>query len=183
LQEAVRLDLDECMQAVTDIWRTTNQHVVAKTRKKFGLRSVVEWPKDFVLHRGGRLPEEHVKWFHDASSAGTIYRTKMATSTTKISDNARKFMGAFGYPKHDHKVHWMFQVDPDEKCVHVNCLEGMTHVPDEQEFLFPPYSAFKITSVEWKGDHYLIVAQVMPDNLSHDFDGAVPRNARLAPWS
>ena len=126
LQQAVRLDLDECMQAVAEIWRTMNQHIV--TRKD---STPVVWPVSNILHRGSRLPEQHVQWFRDAARDRLIYRNKMAISTTKIRSKVTSFMKNWGYPKEEPEVHWKFSLDPAEKCVHVNCLEDVTLMADE----------------------------------------------------
>lgn len=183
LQEAVRVDADECMGAVAQLWRTMNQHVVTRQQQSSRLR--VPWPADNTLHRGGRLPHTHVAWLEGAVRNGTISRNRTATATTKTRNKAFEFMQNWGYPTDEpgcYQVHWKFHLDADEKCVHVNFIEDWTLESAEQEFLFPPYSAFRPTRIEWKGDHYVVDVDVMIDNKSDVFDGPVPAFAPLIPW-
>jgi len=186
LQEATRLDLDDCMQAVAQLWRTINLHVVApRERTKHGLKSQISWPQDFLLHRGSRLPEKHLQWFVDAAKEVKIFRNKSAIATTKIKHKAIDFMHEYSYPKDDdscHRAYWVFHLDPEQKCKHVNCLEGMTLVPEEEEFLFPPYSAFQMKSITWTLTHWTIEVTVLHDNKSQTDGGPVPNFSPLAPW-
>ena len=40
--------------------------------------------------------------------------------------------------------------DPEYGCKHVNVLSGgESHLPKEQEFLFVPYSVFRVKSCKW----------------------------------
>ena len=46
------------------------------------------------------------------------------------------------------KVRWVVCVDPVQHCVHVNLVtKRVPGLPDEQEYLFAPYSAFTVRSV------------------------------------
>ena len=76
----------------------------------------------------------------------------------------------------------------DPPCCHVNYLEPLTHIANEKEMLFPPYSAFKVVSVKTglphpKGSamnprppYVLITLLVAKDNKGH------PDNLPLSPW-
>lgn len=142
----------------------------------------VAWPaatKDgeeaWTLFRGGRLPHEHRAWYQQHTSKQI--RVPMNLATTKIKDTALGFMNNYSYPESAPKVLFQFKLDPHERCDHVNCLESLTLVPAEQEFLFPPYSCFTIVSVEVQGAITLITMKVEPNNK------ACPEDIPVAPWN
>ena len=75
------------------------------------------------------------------------------------------------------------QIDPEYKCQQVNLVtKRCPGVPDEQEYLFAPYSVFKVASADYSGDGsddqpYQITLETAADNQAERED--LP----LAPWS
>ena len=47
-------------------------------------------------------------------------------------------------------VLWRIRIDPIQKCKHVNLVTRRVEgLPDEQEYLFAPYSVFTVLSANW----------------------------------
>ena len=86
-------------------------------------------------------------------------------------------MNNFSYPTTAPKVMFYLELDELGLCKHVNCLESLTLTPTEQEFLFPPYSCFKIKKVEHHGAIVKITLIVVSDNAKE------PEDVPLAPWA
>ena len=78
------------------------------------------------------------------------------------------------------KVLWLVHIDPVQKCVHVNLVEG-SHVYGEEEYLFAPYSAFTVRKATWcagtDADPHLIELAAAPDNK------LAANDLPLAPWT
>merc|ERR1719379_2880333 len=94
-------------------------------RKAAGLSKIV-WPRDHTLHRGGRLPAEHAEWYRRAAEAGLVYRVNFGLSTSESKASAIDFMLHYSYPEDEKRVHYVFHLDKDYHCMHVNCLEHLT---------------------------------------------------------
>ena len=82
----------------------------------------------------------------------------------------------------EHRVRWLVRIDPIRKCPHVNLVsKRVPDLPDEQEYLFAPYSAFTVIAVSWNagtgGDPHVIELLAASDNKQAA--GDLP----LAPWS
>jgi hypothetical protein len=74
------------------------------------------------------------------------------------------------------------RIDAVRKCVHVNLVtKRVPGLPDEQEYLFAPYSAFTVLSVAWNAgtnaSPHVIELLAAPDNRE------APEDLPLAPWS
>jgi len=197
LQEGIRLDSPSLMPMLVAIFATMSRYTMAtdaKRRSDLAAIDRVDWPlveressceSKWTLHRGGRLPQRCVAWFEEAIENKTIYRVKMALPTTKIGTKAIDFMSEYSYPEGEPKAYWRYHLDPTLRCRHVNCLEAASRVKEEQEFCFPPYSAFRATELQWvsTGGYYVIDVEVIHDNKSAAQDGPVPINAPIAPWA
>jgi hypothetical protein len=77
-------------------------------------------------------------------------------------------------------VLYIFKVDKDFGCVHVNYVDR-TNCVGEREFLFVPYSVFTVESVEWEANPkwtkpHVITLKVAIDNTHHS------ENLPLSPW-
>lgn len=77
-------------------------------------------------------------------------------------------------------VLWIIHLDPNLHCAHVNFIE-QTNIPGEQEFLFVPYSVFKVISVEWKDNPtwskpHVVHLEAAIDNNNH------PNDLDSCPW-
>lgn len=142
----------------------------------------IAWPSTthgnemaWTLTRGGRMPDQHVQWY-EANVGGKI-RIPMNLATTKDCAKSKDFMNLFSYPADSPKVMFYLELDEHLLCDHVNCLEALTLVPREQEFLFPPYSCFTTKSVERLDGFTKITLSVSPDN-SKELE-----NLPVAPWA
>ena len=80
------------------------------------------------------------------------------------------------------KIRWLVRIDPVLKCNHVNLVtKRVPDLPDEQEYLFAPYSAFIVLSAVWNAgsdkDPHVVQLLASVDNK------AEPEDLPLAPWS
>lgn len=75
---------------------------------------------------------------------------------------------------------WQVCIDRERLCHHVNYLRHST-VANEDEYLFAPYSAFKVHGVQWRsgtpGDPHIVVLYAAVDNRVE------PEDLPLAPCS
>ena len=83
---------------------------------------------------------------------------------------------------------WVVHLDPkgatdiDCRCLHVNYVEN-SNVKGEDEFLFAPYSGFKVLSVDWSPQPenprkpHVIHVEAALDNWMY------PETVETAPWS
>ena len=80
----------------------------------------------------------------------------------------------------DEPVMYTFELDPRDKCMHVNYLETQ-----EKEFLFAPYSAFQVISADWQAQptrdkpHTITLAVASDNRDEQSWPLALP----LAPWA
>lgn len=205
LQEGTRRDDESLFPELSQIWATMNMFCVEN--RVVGLHNPqgdarrVPWPmiedvatgqRKNVLFRGGRIPEEHLDWFRRAIDNETIYRVPMAVATSTHGIKCLDFMCMYGYPQNAPKVQWIFHLDRARRCKHVNCLEKLTRLQGEQEFLLPPYSSFKPIKIDYfqnrdvggvLENYYCIEVNIMPDNKSVSQGGSIPDDAPLAPWA
>eukprot|EP00931_Biecheleriopsis_adriatica_P021005 TRINITY_DN13874_c0_g1_i1.p1 TRINITY_DN13874_c0_g1~~TRINITY_DN13874_c0_g1_i1.p1 ORF type:complete len:483 (-),score=66.52 TRINITY_DN13874_c0_g1_i1:49-1497(-) len=78
-------------------------------------------------------------------------------------------------------VQWKVHLDAVNGCDHANLLT-VTHAPGELEYLFSPFSAFRVLNVVWsatpsdKATPHMIEIEALSNNL------AAPANLPLAPW-
>ena len=83
----------------------------------------------------------------------------------------------------DHqKVRWLVRIDPERKCAHVNLVtKRVPGLPDEQEYLFAPYSVFTVTHVAWNAgtvaEPHAVEILAAADNKE------AAEDLPLAPWS
>jgi hypothetical protein len=113
----------------------------------------------FVPRRHFRIPNYFATSFSQAVADGFLRRSTMAS-----------------------KVRWVVRVDPVRRCVHVNLVtKRVPGLPDEQEYLFAPYSTFTVRSVQWNAgsdaEPHVIELVAAVDNK------AEPEDLPLAPWS
>jgi hypothetical protein len=136
-----------------------------------------------VCWRGGGFSDQCRSFF----TASKQYRAPMFLATSFNKEKARGFLTAawangFSGSK-DALVLWKIKLDPQERCHHVNLIQNKdAHVEDECEFLFVPYSVFKVESVTWSPtpqDHttpHRVTLAAAVDNT------ACPEDLPLAPW-
>jgi len=122
------------------------------------------------LFRGSWLPFNEVQKFKDAAE----YRVPMLLATSEERTISTGLLSSF--PKNT-ATHWpvlfVFHIDKSLKCTQANLLEDYTTVKDEREWLFVPYSTFKVRteaviSNPTLHNPVLIEINVYPDNKAAD---------------
>ena len=74
------------------------------------------------------------------------------------------------------------RIDPVRKCVHVNLVtKRVPGLPDEQEYLFAPYSAFTVLSARWNAGTAAAPHEI--ELLAAVDNREAPEDLPLAPWS
>lgn len=195
LQAAMRLNDPELTPVLARIWATMN--VFCLSNRKSGADRLVVWPGEAhpvtrkpppaeeelrVLHRGGRLHPVADEWWEDACYSKEVFRVPGAVAVSKLAKKALTFMHRLSRPKDAPKAYFRFHLVPgiSQPCDHAVCLDAVSEVPEEQEFLFPPFSAFQAISKEWHeedGEEYWVInIKVMKNN--QEVSDMVP----LCPW-
>ena len=130
--------------------------------------------------RGGGVNND----FQDFFVAGKYYRCPgfLATSFEKsVASTFLTMKKADGIPT----ALWMVLLDArgthaaEYRCMHASYVLK-SHLDNEKEFLFSPYSVFQVVAMEWSpkiGEHHAIVLRAAIDNRKH------PEDLPLAPWS
>ena len=173
LNEAIRVDDPAISPIITSIVRGIN---CLSITRKFGANAV-PWPHDFILYRGGGLPNEHAFFF----TVGKVYRVPMFLATsTDWGYCKREFCSRAQYSSCLPPVLYILYIHPQHRCLHVNYVTR-TNCGDEREFLFVPYSVFEVARVEWQQwptweSPHLIHLNAMADNK------LFPEDLPLAPW-
>lgn len=173
LNDVIRRDDAQSLAHAVVLTRAINELCV--NRAKEGASKV--WPGNNRTYRGGGLPKEHQGFFE----LGKKYRVPMflATSfnkeTVALSTFARRAEEQ-GLPPVLYTIHF----DKKLRCVHVNYL-GSRGLGGEKEFLFAPYSVFKVLKVDWKSSPnwekpHEVELMAAVDN-KHEAE-----NLPLAPW-
>lgn len=132
-------------------------------------------PPDNVCYRGSGFDDAYRSFF----VVGRSFRQPAYLATSFTQAKADFFLQRSPLPS---KVRWLVRIDPVRKCVHVNLVrKRVPNLPDEQEYLFAPYSAFTVTSVTWTEgtvqDPHVIELLAAVDNKEE------PEDLPLAPWS
>ena len=133
------------------------------------------FPPGDVCYRGGGFDDRYRSFFVGSRK----YRQPAYLATSFSEAVARQFIVERGG---DDCVLWRVRIDPVRKCHHVNLVtKTVPGLPDEQEYLFAPYSAFTVLSSTWNAgtaaDPHVIELQAAVDNKAERED--LP----LAPWS
>jgi hypothetical protein len=166
LNDAVREDAPALAGTMGKIARSINQLCVTA-----GCETV--HPPDFVCYRGGGFDDAYRSFF----VPGRAFRQPAYLATSFSRDVALVFLRRSTMPV---KVLWLIRIDPERKCVHVNLVQK-SNVAGEQEYLFAPYSVFKVIEVKWGAgtdeDPYIVELIAAPDNK------AEPEDLESAPWS
>ena len=137
--------------------------------------AVLPFPPGGDTYRGGGFDDRYRDFF----VAGREFRQPAFLATSFRESTADFFMSRSTMPA---KVKWLVRIDPERKCRHVNLVtKRAPGVPDEQEYLFAPYSVFKVLKATWRAgtdaDPHLIELLAAPDNIGPS------EKLPLAPWS
>lgn len=133
------------------------------------------FPPGFVCYRGGGFDDQYRQFF----VAGRVFRQPAFLPTSFLESTADSFIARSTMPS---KVKWLVRIDEHKKCRHVNLVtKRVPGLPDEQEYLFAPYSVFTVISVTWRvgttDTPHLIELLAAPDNKGPS------EELPLAPWS
>ena len=171
LNEAARADDVDRIGPVAKLSRAVNQLCVTPDN----MQPQPPFPPDFVCYRGGGFDDRFRSFF----VRGRTFRQPAFLATSFSRSTAENFMRR---AQMSTKVLWVVRIDPVHKCRHVNLVtKRVLGLPDEQEYLFAPYSAFSVLSATWGqgtiADPHVIELSAMSDNKLASEDLA------LAPWS
>ena len=169
LNQAVRTDVAQLADCTATISRGINKLCVT-----FG-GAATAYPSGDVCFRGGGFDRRYRSFF----VPGREFRQPAYLATSFSEDVARRFIVERGG---DDSVLWRVRIDPVRKCVHVNLVtKRVPGLPDEQEYLFAPYSAFTVLSAEWRAG--TAAAPHVIELLAAVDKREAPEDLPLAPWS
>ena len=171
LNEVVRNDSASCIAPAAALTRAINEFCVTPE----GAEPRPPFPPDFVCVRGGGFDNRYRDFF----APGREFRQPAFLATSFQEATADAFMRRSSMPV---KAKWLIHIDRARKCRHVNLVtRRVPNLPDEQEYLFAPYSVFSVRSARWASgtddDPHVIELDAAPDNVGPSED--LP----LAPWS
>jgi len=190
LQGGLRLNDEDLSPIIARIWATMNVYCCAN-RKEDASERIIAWPgplpdeEHLVFHRGTRLPDLHHKWWDRACEHSQVFRSTSAIPVSKLAAKAMTFMHKFSRPSEAPKAYFRFYLEEqqDRLCDHAVCLDEVSQVPEEQEFLFPPFSSFQAIEKRWVEDkeeehegYFVILIRVFKDNMG------VSKDVELCPW-
>ena len=168
LNEACREDTPERMAPVAALTRAINKMCVCVPPQP-------PFPPGNVCFRGGGFDDRYRDFF----AAGRKFRQPAFLATSFSQATADVFIARSAMPS---RVRWLVRIDPERKCNHVNLVtKRVPGLPDEQEYLFAPHSAFTVLSASWNRgtaeEPHVIELKAAPDNRE------APEDLPLAPWS
>ena len=175
LNAAIRTDKPSLMSSTAVLVRGINTLCVTRRMDD----DDIAFPPNAKTYRGGGFDNSHKAFF----VVGKKYRVPGFLAT---SFNERKADDFIGWADTPATVKWIIGVDPRGetnrryKCKHVNLVTD-THVANEFEYLFSPYSVFTVTRVEWAStpdDAHTIELRAANDNDNRRESEDLP----LAPW-
>ena len=178
LNAVIREDIAEEIEAAASIFRSINSRRV--NREDLGPDIDPSYPRYGETWRGGGF-RNHCRPFFD-SMLGRKYRVSGFLATSSNRRVAAKF--AFKADRDHPRALWSIRFDRRGKREHKYRVQHMslvtkTLVKGEREYLFAPYSVFKLASVKWSTDlstpHQLTI-EAANDNRAEDED--LP----LTPW-
>jgi len=132
----------------------------------------IRWPPTgYTTWRGLGMPSSARHFF----VKGLTYRARMFVATSESFNTAEGFAqltSSLDKPATIFKIHHC----QDLRCKHVNFIDK-SGVVGEAEYLFAPYSTFRVEEApRWTGHYWLIEIYAYPDNK----DDACPENAQVA---
>jgi hypothetical protein len=138
-------------------------------------RAAMRYPPNNVCFRGGGFDDRHRRFF----VVGRKFRQPAFLATSSSEEVADRFMHRAISTA---KVKWVIRIDSKRKCAHVNLVVNrVPGLPDEQEYLFTPYSAFTVMSVAWNAGTGVAPHKI--ELLAAADNKEEPEDLPLAPWS
>lgn len=137
--------------------------------------SVNPYSLENVCYRGGGFKDTYRNFF----APGREFRQPAFLSTSLQESVVDDFISNSSMPV---KAKWRIHIDPMRKCLHLKVMtQHMPNQPDEEMYVFAPYSVFTVRSAQWKAgtntDPHIIELDAAPDNME------CPLGLPLAPWS
>jgi len=181
VNDAIRGDDSSLMQHLAVFARTMNAGLI--TRRTL---DVVPWPPKSETYRGAILPERHLQFY--IRMTGHKYRVPGFLATSFSEDVADEFaMRAWqSVEGKDPAVRYVIRVHPEgatrkvRRCQHVSLIRK-SNKPKEEEFLFVPYSTFKVLKVTTSPTPNYLTPNVV--ELESSIDNMIePEDLPLAPW-
>eukprot|EP00961_Rhodomonas_salina_P094987 1278053-Rhodomonas_salina.2 len=184
LNHAIRSDAAALMPLVATFARTINAQLCTRSQPL----APEAWPLTHQTFRGAVLPTEHLAFYQ--RMRGRQYRVPGFLATSFNVDTADEFaMRAWVQADCQHPpVRYVVKLDPEgatraiRRCKHVSLLRK-SNVPTEGEFLYAPYSVFRVLSVRCSAasipsylDPHVVELLSAVDNM------AEPEDLPLAPW-
>jgi len=178
LNKVLREDVAEIMDAAAIICRAINMQCVCRNIGKH-----LKWPVTNKTYRGTTMPREYLLSFYEAA-VGQKFRAAQYVATSADDEVAEKFR-AHSWASGREPVMFILHLDPAKRCKNVNFIDKTDgSVSEESEYLFAPYSAFKVRSVKvlphmpssMLCQYHTVELDVMPDNAKED------PNLQLAMW-
>lgn len=147
---------------------------IIHTTDRFSLR---HWPPSLQSFRGVAMPRDSLTFYQ----VGTKFRSPMPLATSKHEHMALFFMH-LAHQKNIGLSRVMFIIDLSEMPVHVAHIE-YSKLPNEGEFLFMPYSCFRVTSIAHSNGFTKVNLFAYRDNLPQPGETADSEAWGLAEWS
>jgi hypothetical protein len=129
---------DKASEAVATFVCIINEVLVQRRRDP--LASIRPSPPDGLVYRGGGMEKKYLSFF----TQGKKYRVPGFLATSFDKNIAKTFWERAVMYQGVHAVLWTIKVTA--ACMHVNYVKN-THVANEQEYLFTPYSPFQVIKV------------------------------------
>jgi len=178
LNEILRSNDQELVEAAMPIMTVLNSHCV---EARSGRQAVVDWGNNDFF-RGICFNME----FKDFFQEGKEFRTPSFLATTADQSVATNFMRRAQPGSALEPLMFVIHVHPTAKPMHVNFMEitqvmNDEGIPTEKEFLYSPFSAFRVEAVHWREEASLETPHVVeifafPDNQR------ISETLPLAPW-
>jgi hypothetical protein len=157
INHVLRQDLAEGVDHISIFARLVNERFIVKLYAQDQWSSI--FPSSKCLWRGGGLPEKHCRFFEQV---GKKFRVPGFFATSRKMEVAMRFMKT----QTEYPVLWMILLlgleGESERncCLHLSYVEKSHYSQSEEEFLFPPYSAFQIVRMQRltsKGIEHLVI--------------------------
>lgn len=179
LNAVLRDDNDDEVTHAAVLVRGINRLCITRNRP-----NGVPFPPDGVTHRGGGFNDDHKVFF----TPGKVYRVPGFVASSFDLNSCDYFLYRAVHEGNRPGVIWTIRVDPRGetqfryKCKQANLVtKRAPGVPEEQEYLFAPFSAFEVVEVQWSNTPddrtpHRIVINAVVDNRD------APEDVPLAPW-
>eukprot|EP00438_Fugacium_kawagutii_P005693 Skav227823 [mRNA] locus=scaffold948:300105:300698:+ [translate_table: standard] len=169
MNDVVRQDDSEMLKQLMPLIRAINKNLVTRESQ------ALAWPKENITYRGTGIPSDQLQFFFSKKQ----YRCPMFLATSfdrELAEDFARRAKTCGKSMVLFRIHYHVQY----RCKHVNYISAVAELSTEEEFLFPPYSAFTVRSPHKKeGEMYVIDIEAAYDNKDEE---AAPERLPLSPW-